>query len=377
MTENHNKYARELLYRYNAGNCTPEEESQIEAWFNAYANNIPDVELSENMELIGQEIWAKLPATNLPVKRKMWPRFATAAAVVLVLLGLFKLYELNSTDAQHLVQNKIKQITPGTFGATLTLANGKQIKLSHLKNGVFAEEAGVKITKTANGELVYQVKDETSNTLKTNTLATAKGETFKVELPDGSSAWLNAASSLTYNTNLANSEVRKVKLSGEAYFKVAHDSEHPFVVSTRGHNIKVLGTEFNVSSYENDEAEITTLVQGKISMNTAKDKAVLMPGEKGTVTNGMIQKAKANIEAATGWKNNEFVFASQDIKSIMKLIDRWYDVNIIYEGEIPSEKISGSISKFADIHSVLNILQATGTVKIKTAGNRVVVSASQ
>lgn len=377
MTENHNKYARELLYRYNAGNCTPEEESQIEAWFNAYANNIPDVELSENMELIGQEIWVKLPATNLPVKRKMWPRFATAAAVVLVLLGLFKLYELNSTDAQHLVQNKIKQITPGTFGATLTLANGKQIKLSHLKNGVFAEEAGVKITKTANGELVYQVKDETSNTLKTNTLATAKGETFKVELPDGSSAWLNAASSLTYNTNLANSEVRKVKLSGEAYFKVAHDSEHPFVVSTRGHNIKVLGTEFNVSSYENDEAEITTLVQGKISMNTAKDKAVLMPGEKGTVTNGMIQKAKANIEAATGWKNNEFVFASQDIKSIMKLIDRWYDVNIIYEGEIPSEKISGSISKFADIHSVLNILQATGTVKIKTAGNRVVVSASQ
>jgi transmembrane sensor len=375
MTKDQTKYAQELLDRYNAENCTPEEESQIETWFNAYANTVADVAHSENMELIGQEIWAKLPATDVSVKRRMWPRFATAAAVILVLFGLFKLYERN--QEQPLVQNKKEQITPGTFGATLTLANGKQIRLSQLKNGVFAEEAGVKITKTAKGELVYQVKDEAANTLRTNTLATAKGETFKVELPDGSSVWLNAASSLTYTTNLASAEVRKVKLSGEAYFKVAHDREHPFVVSTRGHDIKVLGTEFNVSSYENDDAEITTLVQGKISMNTNRNKVILAPGEKGTVRNGSIEKAVANIEATTGWKNNEFVFASQDIRSIMKLIARWYDVNITYEGDIPSEKISGSISRFADIRSVLNILQATGTVKIKTAGNRVVVSAMQ
>mgnify|MGYP001029934078 CR=1 FL=1 len=377
MTEDQTKYAKELLNRYNAGNCTPEEKIRIDAWFNAYANTIADVEHSENMELIGQEIWAKLPATEVSVKRKLWPRFAAAAAVVLVLFSLFKLYEHNLPQKQPLVQNKKEQITPGTYGATLTLANGKQIRLSQLKNGVFAEEAGVKITKTAKGELVYEVKNEADNTLKTNTLSTAKGETFKVELPDGSSVWLNAASSLTYTTNLATAEIRKVKLNGEAYFKVAHDSEHPFVVTTRGHDIKVLGTEFNVSSYENDDEEITTLVQGKISMNTNREKVILAPGEKGTVRKGSIEKSTANIEAATGWKNNEFVFASQDIRYIMKLIARWYDVNITYEGEIPSEKISGSISRFADIHSVLTILQATGTVKIKTAGNRVVVSAIQ
>ncbi|WP_406826192.1 FecR family protein [Pedobacter sp. KACC 23697] len=375
MTEDQTKYTQELLNRYNAGNCTAEEEILIETWFNAYANTIDNVEQQEDMELIGQEIWAKLPATHVSIKRKLWPRFAAAAAVILVLIGFFKLYERNSNQELQLVQNKKEQIAPGTFGATLTLANGKQIRLSQLKNGVFAEEAGVKITKTAKGELVYQVKDETSNALQTNTLTTAKGETFKVELPDGSSVWLNAASSLTYTTNLASAAIRKVKLSGEAYFKVAHDQEHPFIVTTLGHDIKVLGTEFNVSSYENDDAEITTLVQGKISMNTYRDKVILTPGEKGTVRNGSIEKATANIEAATGWKNNEFVFASQDIRSIMKLIARWYDVNIIYEGEIPSEKISGSISRFADIHSVLNILQATGTVKIKTAGSRVVVSA--
>lgn len=376
MTEDQTKYAQELLNRYNTGNCTPGEEIQIEAWFNTYANTVADVEHPDNMELIGQEIWAKLPATGVAVKRKLWPKFAAAAAIILVLFGLFKLYNRDSIQ-EHLVQNQKEQITPGTFGATLTLANGKQINLSQLKNGVFEQEAGVKITKTAKGELVYQVKNEADNTSRTNTLTTAKGETFKVELPDGSSVWLNAASSLTYTTNLANAEVRKVKLSGEAYFKVAHDSEHPFVVSTHGHDIKVLGTEFNVSSYENDDEEITTLVQGKISMNTNRDKVILVPGEKGTVCNGSIEKATANIEAATGWKNNEFVFASQDIRSIMKLISRWYDVNIIYEGDIPSEKISGSISRFSDIHSVLNILQATGTVKIKTIGNRVVVSAMQ
>ncbi|MGQ7856299.1 FecR family protein [Pedobacter sp. WC2501] len=375
MTEHETKKARELLSRYNAGSCTPEEEQLIDAWFNQQAKAITDFHISEDMDEIGREIWVRLPVLNPPVKR-IWPKLVAAAAVILVLSGLFKMYN-NTRLNNNLSQNKIEKISPGSFGATLTLANGKRIRLNELHNGVFAEESGVTISKTAKGELVYEIKSEPSNLVKTNTLTTAKGETFKLELPDGSSVWLNAASSLTYTTNLAHAAIRSVKLTGEAYFKIAHDSEHPFVVATRGQNITVLGTEFNVSSYSNDDAETTTLVRGKVSMNTASEKVILLPGEKGTVSNGMIQKANANIEAATGWKNNEFVFASQDIKSIMKLVARWYDVNISYEGEIPAEKISGSISRFADIHSVLNILQATKTVSIKTEGNNVVVSGNR
>ncbi len=374
MAERDTKFAEELLDRYNAGACDEEERLLVDAWFNHQARSSEDLQDSDNIDLIGREIWAKLPASDHVITRKIWPKAAAAAAIILVLFSIIKYYERPASHERHTAEKRKQTVSPGTYGATLTLANGKQIKLGEVQNGVLAEEPGVAISKTDKGELVYHVKSEVSGSAKTNTLATAKGETFKVDLPDGSSVWLNAASSLTYSTNMAKAEIRSVTLTGEAYFKVAKDAERPFIVKTAGHEIRVLGTEFNVSSYPNDDSETTTLLQGRISLNTASQQVILTPGEKGTVSRGRIEKASANIDAATGWKNNEFVFVSQDIRSIMKLIARWYDVEVSYRGEISTEKISGSISRFANINSVLNILEATGAVKIKSEGNRITIT---
>ncbi|MCJ8209212.1 FecR domain-containing protein [Mucilaginibacter sp. RS28] len=373
MTEKEANFTKDLLERYNAGKCSEAECRLVDSWFNYQAANNPEMPGSDDIELIGREIWHNLPASGYVAKRHLWYKITAAAAMLAVVCGIF-LHVNSRRNNQPAVAKQKQTILPGTYGATLTLGNGNRIALRALQNGVFAEESTVTISKTAKGELVYKVKDTGVATPQVNTLSTAKGETFKVELPDGSSVWLDAASTLTYSTNLATADIRKVSLTGEAYFKVAHDAEHPFVVKTAGHEVKVLGTEFNISSYPDDDVETTTLIKGSVSMSTANQKVLLVPGQQGVVNNGRIEKSAANIYAAIGWKNNEFVFASQDIRAIMKLIARWYDVDIYYEGNITNEKISGNISRFADINSVVNILRATEMVKVQIDGRKLIIS---
>ncbi|WP_343692919.1 FecR domain-containing protein [Chitinophaga sp.] len=377
MTEKDTKFAQDLLKRYNEGRCTEAERRLVDAWFNHQARLNDELPERDDMHLIGQEIWSRLPVKDNVVRRMFWKRTAVvtaAAAVLLVLLYLTVFHQTPLNKGQYVAKAQKGAISPGTYGATLTLGNGTQVALGSVKNGVFAEDSTVRISKSAKGELIYQVKGVTSDRPQNNTLSTAKGQTFKVDLPDGSSVWLNSASSLTYSTNLANAALRSVRLTGEAYFKVAKNTEHPFVVKIAGHEVRVLGTEFNVNAYPNDDAETTTLINGSVRLSTSTQQITLVPGEQGSVSNGKIEKSAANVYAATGWKSNEFVFASQDIRSIMKMISRWYDVDIIYEGNVTTEKISGSISRFADLHSVLNILQATGTVKFQINGNSITVS---
>lgn len=374
MKQSENHEAQEFLNRYIAGSCSPEEELIVNAWFNQQAESSPNFTDPDDIDLIGEDIWTNLPPAQRSYKLRIWRKLAAAAALILISFSIIQFIYHDSPVGTQIVRQKNAKFSPGDYGATLSLANGKQISLSTLGNGVLVREPGVSITKTSKGELVYQITGEPSERATTNTLSTARGQTFKVNLPDGSSVWLNAASSITYSTNLAHSEVRTVRLNGEAYFKVAHDSKHPFVVKTNGQEVTVLGTEFNVSAYADDHNETTTLVQGKIAMNTAINKVILSPGEKGTVENGIIEKAVTNVESAIGWKNNEFVFASQDIRGIMKILSRWYDVDVEYAGEIPSERFSGSTTRFADIHSVLSILESTGSVKINASGAKIIVS---
>ncbi|PWK79556.1 FecR family protein [Mucilaginibacter oryzae] len=374
MTEKETKLTKDLLDRYNVGACSEAESRLVDSWFNHQAGNIDAMPEPDNIELVGQEIWRNLPASGEAIKRNLWYKVAAAAAVLAVICSIL-LPTLTKRGSSSEIAKQ--SISPGQYGATLTLANGKRIALGNLKNGIFAQESAVSISKTAKGEVVYQVKNNGFAPSQVNTLSTAKGETFKVDLPDGSSVWLNAASSLTYSTNLASAEVRSVKLFGEAYFKVAHDAAHPFIVKTSSQEVKVLGTEFNISSYTDDDSETTTLLKGSISMSTGHQKVMLVPGEQGVVSDSRISKSNADVYAATGWKDNEFVFASKDIRSIMKLIARWYDVDVYYEGNVTNEKISGSISRFADINDVIKVLRATEAVKIQITGKKIIISGVQ
>lgn len=310
----------------------------------------------------------------------LWPRIAVAASVAIVIFTAGYLYfsSHESTNTQAIA--KSKRIVPATNSAKLTLSNGKEIILSDAVNGELANEYGVLISKTADGKLIYKVKESNGSTKSINTLTTARGETYDVVLPDGTLVTLNAGSSLKYPSSFTASSKRKVELSGEAFFDVAKDKRHPFVVTTVGQEIEVLGTHFNISAYLG-EATKTTLIQGSVKVSsTFKSDGVpgiviLKPGQMATSDGEKINIIDlTNINNQMAWKNGYFVFNGKRIEDVMKEVSRWYDVDIEYQGNMSHVVLGGSVSRSKSIEELLAKIEFTGSVHFKIIGRRIIVT---
>lgn len=374
----------DLLQKYQDGTSSPEETELLENWYNLMAAKGSDVPFPES-------VWARKEATytyilnskkERPVKPvvRLWPRIiAVAAAVVTITVGTW-LYitDLDTTRHSELVSVS-QDIVPGKQGATLTLANGKKIRLSDAVDGQLAEEAGVEISKSANGQLVYKIKGDNAETNKINTLSTAKGETYIVTLPDNSKVWLNAASSLTYAAGLRENGKRRVKLDGEAYFEISKDKLHPFIVESKGQEIEVMGTHFNVSSYTEDKETRTTLLEGlvKISENKSHHFNLLKPGQQGISNrDGEIKVVHADLEEAVAWKNGFFRFNQEPLLHVMDKLSRWYSFDVSYEGGM--EKYSeftfgGFVPRSTPALVLLKLMEKTGEVRFEVSGKKVLV----
>lgn len=305
---------------------------------------------------------------------RLWLRIAVAAVMTMLIVGagLFY-YNINHKYANQLVYSN--DVAPGISGATLTLSNGKKIKLSDAQNGEVAKETGVMITKSEKGEVVYEVKDESDGQGKLNTLSTANGETYKLRLPDGSYVWLNSASSLTYSSKLIENGKRTVKLRGEGYFEVAKDKAHPFVVTTDKQSVEVLGTHFNINSYPDEAAVTTTLIEGSVSVTSGKLRQIIKPGEQ-TINNGNELKVnEASLENVIGWKDGDFNLDELDFRIAMRKIARWYNVDVIYEASVPENiKSGGWISRNRTLLAVLRHIESSGQVHFKVEGRKVYVA---
>lgn len=328
--------------------------------------------------LTGQRVFAALKneigrEAALSHKAKLWRGIAVAAAVAACVFGVVIFYYQQSD--KHEVQTEIavsRDVAPGKQGATLTLAGGKKIRLADAANGQLARQPGVTVSKLANGQLVYELtSSEGTDPAAVNTLSTAKGETYQLRLPDGSMVWLNAASSLTYAANLLEGGQRRVKLNGEAYFEIQKDQMHPFVVESRGQHVEVLGTRFNINSYADEPTAKTTLLEGSVQLN---HRTVLKPGEQATISDaGGISISQADLDEAVAWKNGKFIFADENIESIMRKLERWYNVEVSYEGPPPGETFTASIGRFDNISKILHKLSYTNNVHFKIEGRRVIV----
>lgn len=369
----------QLLKKLKDGSITPEELQMLESWYENYISKAAPFDDAlvylKDMEILDQAFPFERENQRGKTKtNKLWPRLGIAAAIVLIIgslalmLNLFKSPNLGVSMSSTYENN----IAPGREGATLTLANGQKIKLSDALSGELAEEAGVVITKSADGQIVYEMKDKGNNINSTNTLSTSKGETYQVRLPDGSLVSLNAASSLTYATSLNERGERRVRLSGEAFFEISKDKKHPFIVESRGQEVKVLGTQFNINAYDDEVSIKTTLLEGSVMVLGEKD-VMLKPGEQARNLGNSIAVSKVDTELATAWKNNQFIFESQDIQAIMRMISRWYNVEVVYQGEVPIHKFSGSISRFEYVSEVLQSLESTAEVRFQIEGRRIIV----
>lgn len=366
-----------LIANYLSAEATEQERQLLEhAYFSASAKmqleDIADTD-TEHINAIGKKSWENLMTRITAKKASLWPRIAVAASLLLIVsVGLYFYRYKTATDNQTQIAYQ-NDVAPGKVGATLTLASGKKIRLTDAANGEIAKEAGISVTKTADGQLIYKIKETTGSSDKINTLSTAQGETYILILPDKSKVWLNAASSLTYSANLIQNGKRRVKLTGEAYFEVAKDKKHPFIVKSRNQSVEVLGTHFNINAYDDETIIKSTLLEGSVSVVSNGKSALLKPGQQSVLAGNALTVQKANIADAVAWKNGEFRFSNEHIESIMRKISRWYDVEIDYKGEITNEGFNGAITRFSNIEDVLKIMERSKAVHFKIQGRRIIV----
>lgn len=378
--------AEELFEKYRNGTLTGPERLDLDAWYNDYYQSAATMPDSTAFDQRLKEMDAAFPFRKNKVgKVKLWPRIAAAASIIIAIgtgLYFYAGKDIKSQTVYNLADINFKA---GKNSATLTLANGRKIVLSDAVNGKLAEESGVTITKNADGQVVYKVSSS-SAAVSFNTLTTVNGEEYQVILPDLTKVWLNAASSIKFPTTFARAEDRKVELSGEAYFEVAKDARHPFIVKTADQEVKVLGTHFNINSYADEPVTKTTLLEGKVKVTPAEDNKAnkytaagpastyLSPGQQAILDNQSIQVVTVDTEEATAWKNGMFQFDEADIKTVMGQISRWYNVDVEFAGKIPADHFRGKVPRDSKISAVLKIIELSGVnFKFKIEGRKIII----
>jgi transmembrane sensor len=370
---------RILASRWKDGSITPAEAKEFADWYNKDQDRkvlIPS-NFARDLEGLETTMFQVILEHTQPVRKvTLWPRIAVAIAVAIVIFGAGLFYFSKDTKPLDVDQMAYQNdIAPGKMGATLTLANGKKISLTDHLTGKLAEEAGVSISKTNDGKLIYKVEAGHNPANQVNTVSTAPGETYVISLADGTSVWLNAASSLTFNTQLNADGERKVKLSGEGYFEVAKDKSHPFIVETASQKVEVLGTHFNINSYPDEPIIKTTLLEGSVKVNVKNGPyRMLKPGQQALLSDNKLNVKPVDINSAIDWKNSEFTFNNETLESILRKVARWYDVEIVYEGNNKSKLFWGSVSRYEHLNQVLQTLELTGDVKFRLTGRRLYVN---
>jgi len=284
-----------------------------------------------------------------------WVAAASVLAFITVTCYLFtRNYKQSVQDiAQHKEGNVI---SPGGNKARLTLSNGSTILLNSMDTGTIAEQGNTKIIKTDSGKLFYAANGENESANSMNTLTTPRGGVFQLTLPDGTKAWLNASSSITYPTAFNNKQ-RTVSVTGEVYFDVAKNSRKPFRVQVNDMSIDVLGTEFNVNAYANEQVVKTTLLNGSVKVTGAKQALMIEPGEQAQYNKNKLVAAKnEDIEQVVAWKNGYFNFKNADLPTVMRQLERWYNIDVQYEGEMPQRRFQGELPRNLELSAILKVL---------------------
>lgn len=374
----HKTDAEQLLKKYREGTATEAEKALLSDWvlFGKVKDfDLTDKELENELSLLDKS----LPLFKKPTVR-LWPRMTAAAASVLILLSLGGYYGVKKYNSSIEYTNNLKHdIQPGGNKAILTLGNGKQIILTNANNGLLAQQGGTQINKTANGQVVYIAAANVKGAdTSYNTITTPAGGQYTIILPDSSKVYLDAASSLRFPASFAGN-LRTVSLTGEAYFEVAHNKNKPFHVITKGQTVEVLGTHFNINAYDDEKAIKTTLLEGSVRVSVAGQMALLSPGDQSQIAypytgvKGINVVQNADVDEVVAWKNGFFQFNRADIKTIMRQMARWYNVEVVYQGEIKERVFSGSIYRNLSASKALELL-SFADVHFNIQGKKIIVS---
>lgn len=375
-------YLGELAHKWKTGTLSDEEKEALDEWENSHQDDVLNLEGDgDSISVIKERLMEKLVAemkksqVKKPIVRFL--PYLAAASVLLICSLTFYFYSAMSGRKTETTSEFLNDVAAGGNKAVLTLADGRKVDLSNAATGKLAEQAGVRVSKSSDGQLVYEVlgnQTKAGAPLAYNTIATPKGGQFNIKLPDGSSVTLNAASELRFPVSFDALKEREVELKGEAYFEVAKNMRRPFKVSTAGQEVMVLGTQFNINAYADESVTRTTLLEGSVRIAVPGNNITkqLTPGQQAVLAGSVIEVKNGDIESAVAWKNGDFIFDG-NIENIMRQISRWYDVEVDFKGDISGEEFIGSVPRSGSLTEVLKALQLTGKVQFKVEGRRVTV----
>lgn len=373
------KYSpEELIHKYNEGTCTEDERALIESWHLhdlSQSSFEPSQETIQNVNTRTRQAIMAHARADRPVRR-LWPQRMIAAASILFFLALGAYFFYNKSGSAALTADPVADVAPGGNKAVLTLGNGQRIILNGAKNGKLALQGNISIDKTTDGNVTYRPHNtqqaSNSSEIIYNTMSTPIGGQYELTLADGTKVWLNAASSIKYPTTFSGNE-RKVEITGEVYFEVAHNAAMPFRVVSDQQVVEVLGTHFNINAYHDEENIRTTLLEGSVKVSAEKNTMIIKPGQQAVLKAGELARREADVNEAVAWKNGYFLFNDEKISSIMRKLSRWYDIDVRYQGSPTNEGFNGAISRFKNISQVLKMLEKTKAVHFKTEGRRVTI----
>lgn len=295
---------------------------------------------------------------------------SVAAGVVLPLLAVVLWYGTRQkSDVPEQVASVIRH---GEVKAELVLADGTtRILSSGVTDSLFVQQ-GASIVVQDQG-VSYQ-GDSSVVEERYNTLRVPRGGEYSITLSDGTIVYLNAESELRYPVKFVG-EDRRVYLSGEAYFDVVHDKAHPFVVDVKNSTVRVLGTSFDVRAYADEDEVLTTLVQGSVRFSAGKESVIWEPGEQVVLDkSGRLETREVDTYLYTAWKDGVFAFKRQRLEEIMKVVARWYDVNVFWENVSQKEvTFTGKMKRYDDFSKVVEMLEMTGNTEFMIKENNIFI----
>ncbi|MEO6730631.1 MAG: FecR domain-containing protein [Ferruginibacter sp.] len=372
-----------LSEKVESGIASEEELQQYNRLLDSY---------TQNNEIWDEDIYGNKDELELSIKKAIfektgikkrvfkmeWFKWAAAAAVILMIsaVSFYSMSNRSQKSQLAVVQPEKKtilktDIAPGQSGAILTLATGEQILLDSAGNGSLAQQGNVSVVKK-NGELVYSNGGNATDVVY-NTMTTPKGRQFNLLLADGSKVWLNAASSITFPTAFIGKE-RKVTITGEAYFEVAHNASMPFIVEKGNTSVLVLGTHFNVNAYDDETALSVTLLEGSVNVRNGNNNNKIKPGQQAQIKeDGKISLlSDVDVNNIVAWKNGRISFQGANIEKVMRQMARWYDVEIVYNKKL-DDLFYAEIPRTTMLSDVLKALELSRDVHFKIEGRKVIV----
>ena len=375
-----------LVAKYCSGDLSNSELQELTTWIGVGKNKkiFKDyIALNFTIEQLKSEgqddslLWEHIEASfKTPVKKINYWKYGVAASIALLIAINFIFDQKSKTAVTNpTIAHDTNKIEIGTDKATLTLEDGSLISLE--KGASFK----TKNAKSNGEQIVYQNAKSNPSSIKYNYLTIPRGGQFSLKLSDGTEVWLNSESQLKYPVRFIEEETREVELVyGEAYFDVSPSTNHKgakFKVLNNTQEIEVLGTEFNIKAYKDEVNIYTTLVEGKVAINTPNLKQLLTPNQQSILDtqNNTLSVIKVDVLEVISWKEGVFSFINKPLKDIMKVLSRWYDIDIIFENkELESVEFIGTLNKNQSIDEVLSIMKSFSLNNYEIKGDTIILN---